>query len=408
MGLSRRISPLVVVGVLVTGVVFCQEQPKSNPKRDHAFELYKQGKMVDAMPLLEELSADNSKDIGVMETWGACVLGYAQTLSDTDLKKKTRVRARSILLKAQALGDNSDFLRTLLQELPEDGSFSAFSDKKEVDDAMQSAEADFVRGDLDKARQGYTRAFLLDGKQYYAALFIGDTYYKQQQPAFAGQWFAQAIQIDPNKETAYRYWGDALLRNNRLEEARSKYIDAVVADPYDQTSWNGLKNWLSRTKVNVNWLKLKDGVSVNVKENKNTDVTLDSSLPQGLSAAWLMYGMNRALWMSEKFKKEFPKETTYRHSLKEESESLAMLITASKNADQGKAKGDEQSRVLFDQLRKIQESGFLEAFALLNRADAGIVQDYAAYREVNRDKIRRYLDEFVVPKTPPVGNPPVQ
>jgi hypothetical protein len=51
------------------------------------------------------------------------------------------------------------------------------------------------------------RAFLLDGTQYYAALFIGDTYYKQQKPAFAGAWFAQAIGIDPNKETAYRYWG---------------------------------------------------------------------------------------------------------------------------------------------------------------------------------------------------------
>jgi tetratricopeptide (TPR) repeat protein len=116
------------------------------------------------------------------------------------LRKKARVRARTILLKAQALGDNRDFLQTLLRNLPKDGSFNAFSDKKEVNDAMPAAEADFVRGDLEKARQGYMRAFLLDGTQYYAALFMGDTYYKQQKPAFAGQWFAQALASIPTEK----------------------------------------------------------------------------------------------------------------------------------------------------------------------------------------------------------------
>ncbi len=76
---------------------------------------------------------------------------------------------------------------------------------------MQQAEADFARGDLDKAREGYMRAYLLDPKQYYAALFMGDAYFKQHQPVFAGEWFSNAIKIDPNIETAYRYWGDALL-----------------------------------------------------------------------------------------------------------------------------------------------------------------------------------------------------
>ena len=39
-------------------------------------------------------------------------------------------------------------------------------------------------------------------------------------------------------------------------------------------------------------------------------------------------------------------------------------------------------------------------FALLNRGDDEIAQDYAAYRAANRDKIYRYFDEFVVPKAP--------
>jgi predicted Zn-dependent protease len=185
------VSMLICAALMSAGRALAEDEAKSNPKRGPAFELYKQGKMVDAMPLLEELAAENPKDIAVMESWGSSVLSYAQTLSDVDSRKKARIRARSILLKAQALGDTSDFLQTLLRELPEDGSFSAFSDKKDVDEAMQQAEADFARGDLERARQGYMRAHLLDPKQYYAALFIGDTFFKQHQPAFAGEWFAQ-------------------------------------------------------------------------------------------------------------------------------------------------------------------------------------------------------------------------
>ena len=51
-------------------------------------------------------------------------------------------------------------------------------------------------------------------------------------------------------------------------------------------------------------------------------------------------------------------------------------------------------------LVKINQAGMLDPYVLLNRADAGIAQDYPAYRAANRDKVYRYLDEFVVPKTP--------
>lgn len=390
--------------IVATGAAYCEDMPQPNPKREHALDLYKQGKLIEAMPLLEELSADNPRDVAVMESWGVCIFGYSQTLSDSDLRKKARTRARSILLKARELGDKSDLLETLLRDIPEDGSFSSFSDKKEVNEAMQAAEADFARGDLEKARQGYMRAFLLDGTQYYAALFIGDTYFRQHQLGPAGQWFGQAIRIDPDKETAYRYWGDALLGDQKFDEARSKYIDAIVADPYNSTSWNGLKNWLGRTKLTANWLKLNDGVSVGNKDGK-TNITMDSSLPTKLSAAWLAYGMNHALWMNEKFKKEFPKEKNYRHSLKEETEGLEMFLeVAGRPDDKGSAeKSDEQTRLTIEQLRKVQQQGFLAPFALLNRADSGITQDYASYRQDNREAIRRYFDEFVLPKTPATG-----
>jgi len=279
---------LLVIAVSIAAFARSDDQPETNPKREHALELYKQGKLVDAMPLLEELSSENPKDAVVMELWGASVLGYADTLSDPQLRKKSRVRARSILLEAQALGNHSDLLETLLRNLPEDGSFSAYSENKDAEAAMQQAEADFARGDPEKARQGYLRAHLLDPNNYYAPLFIGDSYFKQHQPAYAGQWFAEAARIDANKETAYRYWGDALLSVGKLDEARTKYIEAIVADPYNQSSWNGLRNWQNRTKLSLTWIRLKDGVAIEVKDGK-TNITVDSSLAKDdpLTAGWL-------------------------------------------------------------------------------------------------------------------------
>jgi tetratricopeptide (TPR) repeat protein len=386
---------------ILLSVEFLQAQSNasSNPERDHAFELYKQGKMVDAMPLLEKLSADNPKDIAVVESWGVTVLGYADTLADPDLRKKARARAYTILIKAQGLGDNSDLLQTLLRSLPSDGSFTTFSQKKDVDAAMQQAEADFARGDVDKAREGYMRAYLLDPKQYYAALFMGDAYFKQHQPVFAGEWLSNATKIDPNIETAYRYWGDVLLGVGKLDEARTRYMEAVIADPYNATSWVGLKNWTTRTKLQLNWLKLKDRVAVDVKDGK-TNVTLDSSLAKDdpSMGGWLIYGITRASWMKEKFAKQFPNETNYRRSLPEETEALHLFITVVKESSE-KEKRDLKGTDL-GTLVAIEQAGLLEPFVLLNRADNGIAKDYEGYRSANRDKIRQYLDEFVVPKTP--------
>jgi len=49
-------------------------------------------------------------------------------------------------------------------------------------------------------------------------------------------------------------------------------------------------------------------------------------------------------------------------------------------------------------LKQVQAAGLLEAWVLIDQADQEIAQDYESYRSSNRDKIRRYLDEFIVPK----------
>jgi hypothetical protein len=360
------------------------------------------GKMTQAMPLFEKLCAEYPKDPGLWEAWGVSTLGYSQTLGDPDLRKKGRARGRSFLIKAQELGDTSNLLQVLLGMIPEDGGDNTFSPRKEVNDAIQQAEGDFARGDFEKARDGYLRALLLDPKNYEAALFMGDVYFKQHINGSAGEWFARAIEIDPNRETAYRYWGDALWAMGKSAESREKFIQAVIAEPYNNNrSWMGLTQWADRTKVKLNWVRLQDKSAVSEKDNKNINITLDSSLgkddPNGV--AWLTYAMGRATWRTEKFKKEFPDESKYRHTMREEVDALHLMVTVlkeQKNFEKKKAGLDAS----LQQLLKIDEAGLLEPFALLNRADGEMAQDYSAYRDGHRDTLYRYFNEFVVPKAP--------
>ncbi len=308
--------------------------PNDDPERKHALELYKDGRMVEAMPLLEKLAERYPKDTVVWEGWGVSMLGYAQTLDEPDLRKKARLRARTILLKAKDLGDNSNLLQTLLGMIPEDGGNITFSSRQEVDDVMQRAEADFARGDLDKAVEGYMQASLLDPNLYEAPLFTGDALFKEHKPGSAGEWFKRAIQIDPNRETAYRYWGDALVSQGEMQAAREKFIQGVIAEPYGRNSWMGLNQWAGRAKVTLNWVRLQDKSAVTQKDEKNVTLTLDNSLKGDLNmAAWLAYGAGRASWHGDKFKKEFPNEPNYRRTMREEADCLHLMVTVRHRAE---------------------------------------------------------------------------
>jgi hypothetical protein len=47
-------------------------------------------------------------------------------------------------------------------------------------------------------------------------------------------------------------------------------------------------------------------------------------------------------------------------------------------------------------LKKLNDEGLLEAYILLARPDAGIVRDHPDYLKQHRDKLRRYVVEYVI------------
>jgi tetratricopeptide (TPR) repeat protein len=372
----------------------------NDAERQEAIRLYHAGKMPEAAAIFEKLIQQDPKDIVAHELLGAALVSRAQTQSDPEKRKADRLRARAELLRAQELGDTSDLCKTLLGIIPEDGHSFQFSQNPQADAAMQVGETTFAKGDWEGAIKAYSRALDLDPRIYSAAQFIGDCYYHLKQADKAAEWFGKSVQIEPNNESAYRYWGDALLQAGDVRSARTKYIEGVAANPYQHPSWNGLHNWVAKTHRDLKSIPITIPQGPKMDEKGNANITIDPTAtdPGTGGAAWLMYPMERVLWKNESFAKEFPQESVYRHSLKEEVAALSLVVTSfDEQRKGGKLKKPDPSLVFLSQ---IKAKGLLEPFILLVHADAGIAQDYSAYRDAHREKLIQFLNEYVVPPAP--------
>jgi tetratricopeptide (TPR) repeat protein len=316
---------------------------------------------------------------------------HAATLPDQPEAGRERLRARGLLEQAWELGNTSALamnLAQLLKQLPESGAIK-FSDNPQVEQAMRAGEAAFSRRDFDQALRNYSRALELEPKNYTAALFIANTYDKQNQLGKGAEWYERAIQLDPNVETGYRYYADMLAKAGDMAKARRMLIEAAVAEPYNRMVWRELHAWatLNNTHVAEVFISVPPEKDQRAPELKET------------STIWQAYRDVRVEWRAGgKFGKAFPGEKEYRHSLPEESEALTAAARVLDKLKSGKKIGEaattEQSLSL---LTRLYQGGFIEAYVLFSLGDAGIARDYESYRAKNREKLKEYMDQFVVP-----------
>jgi len=371
-------------------------------RKQHAIDVYRDNKLSEAMPLLETLHAENPKDFVVLGLLSFSVLANSATLSDPAARKRERARARALAVEAQAAGDSSNLTKMVLEIAP-DGSEAPFSDKAPVEQAMREGEAAFAKGDFDAAVAAYSRALAFDPHLYEAALFLGDVAYKRKDHGAAANWFSRAIEIDPNREAAHRYWGDDLVSQDRLDDARDKFVEAVVAEPYNRRSWMGLTQWAPRRKLMVASPDINPPGKVESKDDSHINITIDpSSLDNKArkdgTSCWFIYSLNRAAWHGDRFKKEFPSETSYRHSMPEEVESLRLVVDQVKEGLKKREIRNLDSALSL--LVKLSDAGLLEPYVLISRADEGISEDYPAYRDTHRDLVRRYINEWLIHPQP--------
>jgi len=372
---------------------------QDNVDRSKALQLYKDGKYLEALPLFEKLEKSYPNDPLILETYGLVVYSQTAILKDAAGRKEARRRARELFVRALDAGANSPLAKSMVETIPPDGGADVgFSAKKEVDEAMKGGEEAFAKGDFPKAIEMYQKALILDPQMYEAALFTGDVYYKSAEQRKAGEWFAKAVAINPDRETAYRYWGDSLMKQGRVTEAGDKFVEAFIAEPYNRLARAGIVQWAQKVSIQLAHPKVDIPTSVNSKGDGSTTINLDpNSLKKddksGSGAAWMIYGLIRASWVSSEFAKQYPKEKAYRHSLKEESAAIrSALKVLSEQKNSEPAQVDPSLQVL----ARLDKEGLLESFILLAMVDQGIAQDFVAYRKENVDKLRRYVVDYVM------------
>jgi tetratricopeptide (TPR) repeat protein len=407
----RAVGLLLIIGLALSAPTHTSAQKTESGERERAFQLWDQNHHTEAAPLLEKLALANPSDVEVLARLGFSLYATTATMKDPAERKKRRDYALAVLQRARELGDNSNLSQIVLDVLSSpDTTDIPFSDLREADAAMREGEAAFVQGDLDKALAAYERALKFDPKLYWATVFAGDMHFrkgiaaadarlKKEELDKAGEWFARAIAIDADRETAYRYWGDALMRQQKMDEARTKFIEAIIAEPYNERGYVGLTQWAEHNRIKLGHPKINqpDASMRSSTEGGQTTIIIDPKKldpSSGPSYYWSFYDLTRATWGKANFSKEYPNEKTYRHSLKEEVAALRLVAeTASRDLKSGKVKSLDSS---LDNLIKLHEAGLIDAYVLFVRPDKGIVQDYIEYRKANRDKLRRYWAEFVV------------
>ena len=384
----------------ITGIFLCLVVTAGFAQDDEAARanvLFQAGRRPEALPLYEDLAQAHPNEQLYAEHLADCLGAEAVQLSDPAKIKAVRIREREAAKRAVALGDTAEFVRQMANLDPDQPLYSGIISPAKA--LLTEAEKAYTAGDFPAAMAKYTAAAEADPHLYEAPLYAGDTAYVQQDLATAAPWFVRAIEIDPNRETAYRYWGDAILKlGNDPATAKEKFIDAIVAEPYSKFAWQGLRQWADIEKETVLAPKIDRPAAPVADPNKPNTITIPSNLAAGDdkqhpgASAWMTYSIIRGSYFAGLFKKNFPNEQEYRHSLMEEDAALSSVAVAVKGKKIKPENLDESLRNLVE----LKNAGMLDCWILISGADNGIAQDYDVYRNQHRQLLHDYIERFVV------------
>ena len=385
-------------------------------ERKQADDLFLAQKPLEALPLYEDLCRQDPTVAVFAERHGAGLLAKEATLSDPAERMKVHLQAIEEIKRAQALGDNSSYVRAILNADSKTyaGAVLAgisltvgytYHGKPEARAVFEEAEAAFGRSDWTAAAKLYTQASTLDPGWYDPVLYAGDSFFRLKDASNASIWFAKAIAIDPDRETAYRYWGDALFQAGDQIGAREKFVEAVVAEPYGNPPFYELARWAQRNGHQLVKPAITRPEFSTPDGALRIDPELTASLEDGRSS-WIIYQQYRVAHGARTLNQIMVAGGTdanavvtpsgYRHTIAEEHAALrSMLADIDDKLKSGtliEANLDPSIR----NIRNLEKANFLGAWIAINAADAGIRSDYPDYRGHHRQHLTSYVDTYLI------------
>jgi tetratricopeptide (TPR) repeat protein len=385
-------------------------------ERKQADELFIAQKPLDALPLYEDLCRQDPAVAVFAERYGAGLLAKEATLSDPAEREKVHLKAVEEIKRAQGLGDNSAYVRVILNAdsktlagaiiagIPLTVGYT-YQGKRDAQAVFQKAEAAFGQSDWSGAAKLYTQASTLDPDWYAPALCAGDSLFRMKNTSDAAIWFAKAIAIDPDRETAYRYWGDALFRAGDQSGAKEKFVEAVVAEPYGSPPFSELGQWAQRTGHQIVKPAITRPEFTTPDGALRIDPELAASIQDGRSS-WIIYQQNRVAHGARTLnqvivaggsdKNAVVTPSGYRHTIAEEHAALRALLADIDLKLKSGALIEANLDPSIRNIRDLEKANFLGAWIALNAADAGIRSDYPNYRGQHRQHLIDYVNAYLI------------
>jgi tetratricopeptide (TPR) repeat protein len=397
-----------------------QHEANFDAERAQANQLYTAGKILEALPLYEDLCRQDQTLAVFAERHGFGLLRQAATLQDEAAKKAMQQRGLAELYRAQKLGDNSPLLQTVLGDQAKSPLGAALSNipltvgytyrgNAQAVATENDAEAAFAKNDLDTATKLYIKAAAQDPAWYSPVLFTGDMYFRQSKTADAGVWFQKAIAIDPDRETAYRYWADALVKAGDLAAAKVQYENAVIAEPYTRSTWLGLQKYANTAKMTIAQPAVRRPNYTTENGVLKVEPPSSAYIASG-HATWLIYDKVRVahggmtpvqiIVAGGTSATGVLTPSGYRHSLAEEMDAITQMLAEVRSQVKAGTLTLDALEPSLKILLALQDDKMLEPWILLSAYDAGTRQDYFAYRPAHRELLRAYLDKYVLHAVP--------
>jgi tetratricopeptide (TPR) repeat protein len=392
-----------------------QHEANFDAERKQANDLFTADKILESLPLYEDLCRQDQTIAVFAERHGTGLLKKSATIDDPQASKAMHDEGMKELRRALALGDNSLYVQNILSLQGKSLISTAmtgiplsigylYRGTPEAQAVMKEAESAFGHDDIAGALKLYQRTYALDPKWYSAALFTGDMYFRLKDSANAGIWFQKAIDIDPNRETAYRYWGDALFKSGARDAAKAQYEGSIVAEPYAKQGWIALQQWSTLMKVPLRVPQIalpkytaKDGVL-----DPDPALQTDAAKSSG-RAAWIAYETCRVKHAAKTNTTGFSvgadgstKPTGYYHSLVEESECLRATLADLRGRLLDGSVTTQTLDPSLQALDALDRAGVLECWILLNSGEQGVGFDYPAYRNAHRAELIAYIDRYLI------------
>lgn len=394
-----------------------QHEANFDLERAQANQLILEEKYLEALPLYADLCRQDQTNPAFAERYGVGLMKKAGTLPEGPESRTLNEQAFRELYRAQKLGDNSPLLQSFFAAQAKTGIGMVLTNipltigythqpNPRAKTALDQAEIAFNKSDFDAALRLYQQAADLDPAWYAPALYAGDVTFRENKPAEAQAWLHKAIDIDPDRETAYRFLGDVLLlKQGDVTAAKLEYEQALIAEPYNKSTTLGLQKWAAAAhqiyappQITQPGCRTEHGALI-------PDPVLAAATATG-RADWLLYAKVRIAYgglIPNQFIVAGSTSTTgvltpsgYRHSLAEEMDALtAMLSALHKQLEDGtvtQAALDPSLKILLE----LQSAQLLEPWILLSNADAGLRQDYFTYRPAHRTQLEAYINQYLL------------